>query len=166
MEALAGTPRSSISVARTHDWPLVKSIVTHPKVYPHISDDFSPRPENWEPLAVDAVWHLLLEDGEEVLGVFILVPESQIMCKVHTCILPNAYGERALRAARAATEWVWANSPCLRVITDVPEFNSLALRFSKAAGMLEYGRNPESFMKRGKLWTQICLGMSKPCPQQ
>lgn len=147
---------------RTRDWELVKQIVTHPKVYPYISDDFSPKPEAWEPVKEEVVIYVLVRDGEELLGLWIFVPLNGVCMDVHTCLLPNAYGHKAVEAAKEMAVWLWENTACHRLVTEVPASNPLARRFAERAGMVEFGCNPRSFLKRGKLEDQYLLGMSRP----
>jgi hypothetical protein len=59
-------------------------------------------------------------------------------------------------------EWIWHNTPCRRLITNVPADNRLAFQFALSAGMEPYGKNEDSFLKGGKLLDQICLGISRP----
>lgn len=147
---------------RSEDWELVKQIVTHEKIYPHVSDDFAPPAAEWEPTKHPDVLYVVARDGEEVLGLWALIPENRICMKVHTCLLPGAWGERARRAASEFIPWVWANTGCQRLNTDVPEFNRIALRFALQGGFTQFGVNPKSFKKNGKLWDQIMLGISRP----
>ena len=146
---------------RTRDFGLIKSIATHPRVYPAISDDYSPAPEDWKPFIEEAVQYILAKYDDELLGMWVLIPENRVNWKVHTCLLPAGYGSRGAEAARVGIEWVFANSPCLRISTEVPEYNQLALRFSMNAGMKIFGFNPGSYMKNGILQGQILLGVSK-----
>ncbi len=145
----------------TQDMALVKQIITHPKLWPHLSDDFSPPPEDFEPIQAQGIVYLLVLDGEQVLGCFILHPHSAIIWEVHTCLLPEAWG-RSEEATKGGTEWVWSNLNCIRLITNVPTINKLALRLAKHSGMQEFGCNPDSFAKGGKVYSMSMLGVSRP----
>jgi RimJ/RimL family protein N-acetyltransferase len=153
-----------ITFERTTDWSTVKAIVTHPKIYQAVSDDGSPAPEQWEPIQNEVAWYVLVKDDAEVLGLWAFYRESVACWQVHTCLLPSAWGEKARDAVRALVPWVWANIPCLRVVTEVPEYNRRALRFAQIAGMTQYGLNPKAYMKGGKLYDIIELGISRPTP--
>jgi hypothetical protein len=61
-----------------------------------------------------------------------------------------------------ALEWIWRNTPCRRIVTNVPEDNRLAYRFALSAGMIGYGLNRASFQRGGRLLDQHCLGISRP----
>lgn len=148
---------------RTTDYELIKQIVTHPKVYPYVSDDYSPAPKEWRPIESEAIWYVLVKDGEELLGLWTLIPQNAVCWEIHTTLLPNAWGDKGKQAARELADWVWQNTSCLRVITNVPEYNRLALKFAKEAGLETFGLNCKSYMKTGILHDQIMLGVSKPC---
>lgn len=150
-----------IHFERTFDYELVRKVITHPKIWPHVTDDYSAPPDIWKPAETQLVWYVLAKDGDEILGVWTLIPENSVCWKIHTTLLPSAWGDRAKAAARSLAPWVWENTPCRRVITDVPENNRLALKFAKDAGMVEFGFNPASWLKNGQLWGQHMLGASK-----
>jgi RimJ/RimL family protein N-acetyltransferase len=150
-----------VTFERSQDWPLIKSIVTHPKIWPMASDDFSPAPEAWEPIQDERVLNVIARDADEVLGLWILVPHTKVVWQVHTCLLPSGRGKRGRAAVLKAIEWVWANTECLRIITEVPLYNSAALLFALWAGMDKFGVNPKSFMKNGQLHDVVLLGISK-----
>jgi RimJ/RimL family protein N-acetyltransferase len=149
-----------IHFKRSFDYELIGSILTHPKIYPHISDDGSPPAAEYRPIESEAVWYIVVRDEEEVLGLWMLHPHNSICWEIHTALLPNAWGERGQRAARLLPEWIWKNTLCRRVMTNVPDNNRLALRFAREAGMTEFGVNSASFLKNGKLWDQVLLGIS------
>lgn len=150
-----------MTFAPTGDMALVKSIITHPKIWPYVSDDYSPPPEDFSPPQAEGITYLLVSEDNEDLGCFILHPHSSTTWEVHTCLLPVVWG-RSDEATKGGTEWVWANLPCLRLITNVPTPNKLALRLAKRSGMCQFGLNPDSFVKGGKVYAMFMLGISRP----
>jgi RimJ/RimL family protein N-acetyltransferase len=149
----------------TRDFELIRRVLTHEKIWDHISDDGAPAVEEFQPADHPAFTYLEVRDGEELLGLFLLVRENAACMEVHTCLLPAAWGPRAREAARGLIDWVFTHTDCRRLITSVPAYNRLALRFAERAGMTKYGENPDSFLKRGRLYSQVLLGISK-CQQQ
>jgi RimJ/RimL family protein N-acetyltransferase len=148
---------------RSTDWPLIQRIMTHPRVWPHISDDFSPAPEEFTPAEHPALCYVVAEEGETTLGLFILEQRGGVQVEVHTCLLPVGWSRGSREIARQAVAWLWRNCPRVeRLTTAVPQNNSLALRFAQALGMIEYGVNQQSFKKGGKLMDQTLLGMNRP----
>lgn len=137
--------------------------MTHSRVYPHISDDYSPNSANYRPFEDESLWYVLVtSDDGELLGLFLFVPQNAINWEVHTCLLPKAWGPIARKAGRGMAEWVWANTLCHRITTSVPESNRLALQFALACGMTIFGRNEKSILKGGRLQDQVLLGISRP----
>lgn len=151
----------AVRIERTADPGVVKMIVTHPKVYKYVTDDGSPAEQDYAPDMTNARF-LLAWDDSELLGLFALVPQNHATVEVHTCLLPSARGDRAADAAQELIKWVWNNTTFKRLVTCVPGYNRLALRFALAAGMTRYGINTRSYMKNGQLWDQIMLGLSCP----
>jgi RimJ/RimL family protein N-acetyltransferase len=135
--------------------------MTHPQIWPHISDDGSPPAKDWRPPEGEHIWYVTAWDDDELLGLWMFHPQNAVCWEVHTCLLPTAWGEQAIAAARALPEWIWKHTPCRRIVTNVPSSNRLALRFAIRAGMKIYGVNRESYLKGGKLCDQVCLGLSE-----
>lgn len=161
---------NALTFERTSDFDLVRSIMTHPRVYPHITDDGCPPVEEFHPSEDRMLWYILVRNAGKPVGLWLFVPTNAVCWEVHTCLLPEAWGDVGREAAKRMAEWIWQYTACRRIITNVPECNRLALRFAKAAGMLEFGRNEASFLKNGRLHAQIMLGLTKEevneCPQQ
>ena len=151
-----------IRFERSFDYSLIREILTHPQIYPHISDDASPPAVEYRPLQSDAVWYIVVRDEEEVLGLWMLHPHNSICWECHTCYLPPAWGSRAFVAGQMLPEWVWEHIPCRRIIGNVPSCNRLALAYMKRIGFEEFGVNRASFLRNGRLYDQICLGISPP----
>lgn len=153
------------------DMELVREIMTHPKVWPYITDDGSPAAEDFAPTVHHAVIYLTCTDGEDLLGMWMFLKRNAVTLEVHTCLLPGHGFTRARTAARGAAEWVWANCPRIqRITTSVPRGNRLALKFALDVGMDRFGTDPNSFLKDGILQDQTLLGLSRPketqCQQQ
>lgn len=151
-----------LTFTRTFDEPFIRATITHPKIWPHVSGDGSPAREDFRPRFDGAFVYVRVRHANEDLGLFLLTVHNPILWEVHTCLLPAAWGARAAEAARGLLAWVWAETPCRRLMTCVPASNRLALRFALRAGLTEYGRNPRSFPRHGTLEDQILLGISKP----
>jgi RimJ/RimL family protein N-acetyltransferase len=151
----------SMIVHRTFDMDVVRNIMTHRRVYPHISDDGSLPADQFTPMDNDAIVYLLARDEKAPLGVFMLVPHNTVCYEVHTCMLPRAWGGVAIHAARTGTLWMFNHTKCRRIITNVPAYNTLAHRFAEECGMTQFGVNRKSFLKNGVLYDQLLLGLSK-----
>lgn len=154
-----------ITFERSRDYALIRRILTHPRIYPFISDDHSPPASEYQPVEHDAVWYVVARNvepdlGTDTLGLWMFCPQNGICWEVHTALLPCAWGDVGLEAARQLPAWIWANTPCRRIVTNVPSTNRLAFHFALNAGMKIYGVNVASYLKSGKFCDQICLGIS------
>lgn len=147
---------------RSTDYALIRSILTHPKVWDRITDDYAPVMEVWEPPQGEGRMYVVARDGEEVLGLWMFDAHSVIVLECHTCLLPSCGHKRAIQAAKEMAQWIWENTACVRLVTGVPEYNTVASNFALAAGMTPYGNNFKSVQKGEILWDQHLFGMSRP----
>ena len=150
-----------MNTSRTNDMSLVRSIVTHPQVYPWVTDDGGAPADGYQPVPPngDAVLYVLVESGGGQ-GIFAFYQQNTITTEAHTCVLPSMWG-RTHVAARAAIDWVFANTRYQRIVTSVPDDNPLAARLAAMAGMQKYGHNPGSFLRKGRLLGVDLFGVSK-----
>lgn len=147
-------------VARTHDMQLVAEIATHPAIWPHLHDDGTP--EDWAPVDHEAIyWMLVRDDDDAAVGVFMVHPLNSYCFEMHTALLPRTWGQAAKEAAQLLLAWAFTETPCLKMVTNVPAYNRAALRYARAGGMTEEGINRASYMRNGVLVDQIMLGITK-----
>ena len=146
-----------MTIARTHDMELVRSIMSHPAIWPHIHDDNT---QDCEPLDHEGFYWLAVSDGEPA-GVFLVHATNSVCFEVHTCLLPRIWGQAATVAASLCKAWVFGNTDCEKIITHVPAYNQTALRFALRCGMKREGTNRASYLKDGKLMDQHLLGITK-----
>lgn len=147
-------------VERLTDPALIREAMTHPRVYPHLIDDHSPTATEYVPIIGDQVYYLGLFD-QRYLGLLLFHPHNSVCFEAHTCLLPQAWGERSAQCTKAAVAWMFENTRCKRVITNVPVYNRLALRLAERTGLTRFGVNEKSFLKDGILHDQIMLGINK-----
>lgn len=147
-------------IVRCFDTDVLKSIFTHPSIWPHISDDYCDI-KTYEPAINDLVYYLVPTIQGVSCGVFMFVPQNTIMYEVHSCLLPEYRGKDSHELAKDALLWMVNNTMCRKVITHVPENNRLALAFAKRAGMTLEGINRKSYQKAGEILDQFILGITE-----
>ena len=147
-------------IERTEDSQKIKEIVTHPSVWEKVSDDGADK-ETYLPFISPSVYWLSIVKEDKVIGVYFLHPHNAICYEIHTCILPEAWGKDSREASRLVLKWIFENTKCEKVITNVPENNPIALRYAEKAGLKVYGINTKSYKKDGKLLNQTVLGIEK-----
>lgn len=154
-----------MKVSRTHDMSVVREIMLHPKVFPYLHDDGI---DDFNPDDVEHIHWMLISDDAPA-GVFMVYAHNSICYEMHTAILPRIWGSQAAHAAQLLLAWAFSEVPCQKMITSVPSYNRMALRFAKQGGMTVEGTNRKSYLKNGVLHDQIMLGITKEeflCQQQ
>lgn len=149
-----------LTIERTFDYELVRSFITHPRVYGSLTDDGCGPADSFKPCESEAVIYALVKLDGEPAGVFMFVPENSVTVQVHTCMSPRVWGQSDV-AARMTAHWLFTTTGVVRINTQVPVYNKLAERLALRAGMKQYGLCPKAFLKDGKLWDIALLGMSK-----
>jgi RimJ/RimL family protein N-acetyltransferase len=148
---------------RTLDMEQVRQIVTHPRVYGHVSDDSAPPASSYKPNP--DLFYLLARFNDVLLGCWVFL-QMEDAWEVHTCLLPNAYG-RAKIAGRKMLDWLWQNTGAKRVTAAVPVTNKLAIALAKECGMVEFDHKAEAYPKNGKKHDVVLLEINRPevkCP--
>ena len=148
---------------RTSDTAEIKGIVTHPRVFPHVVDDYSPAPTEWQPIMRDGLaYFLVIDDLDRAVGLFAVEARSHTHFDYHVCFLPEGYGAIAESAAHALFDLIFSSTPCVRITGDVPAYNRAALQYASRVGMRAFAVNEKSHRRCGVLHDTICFGISKP----
>lgn len=150
-------PADLLRVERTRDMEVVRNILAHPAVWPHIHDDGATEPE---PIDHEGfIWLLVTAGGPA--GCFLFHAHNAVTFEVHTCLTPQMWGPKAREAARLAQIWIFTNTPAQKLVTHVPSYNAVALRFALRCGFTQEGVNRASFLRGGELLDQHLLGLTK-----
>lgn len=155
-------PAVGIEFERTFDLDLVRMIATHPKIWPHISDDGAGKAEDYRPADHPSIWYVTVLRDRELMGLWAFMPENSVCWSMHTLLLPHSWGKFSHEALPKLFRWMWDNTTCRRIVGTAPVTNRLVINFVKSAGMAEYGLNPASYLKNGVLLDQVLLGISRP----
>jgi RimJ/RimL family protein N-acetyltransferase len=146
---------------RTTDYELVRQAMIEPHNWRAGTDDFAPAREDFRPLEHPNVWYIAVRDAGELLGIFVLLWHSPVLVEIHTRLLPAARG-RARQALAGLVDWIWTHTGAARIVTSVIAGNCLALKLGRDTGFVEYGVNPASCQKDGRLRDQHLLGIGRP----
>lgn len=149
-----------IRFERTRNYEQVAEIMTHPRIYAWIADDFYPSPENFTPHQGENIWYLLAFDGEELLGLYITHPINAVLWEAHIALLPNAWGPRAIELAEAFLGFLWEYTAAEKLVGLIPSCNTLALRYTRRF-MREAGRLSRCYVRFGQLHDLIIFEKSR-----
>ena len=158
---IVGKLAPNFIVFRSRDYKAIRTLATHPRILPQISDDFTSDPKLWKPIESEQVVYLLGSDEQGPFGFGIFIPQTHVQFGAHIAFLPRSYGTLALTAFKEMLGWMWANTEARRIVGEIVRENKLAIRFSRRAGFQIYGINPKSYLRGGVLRDQVCLGISK-----
>jgi len=151
---------TELSVDFSENYDAVRQIMTHPRVWPAIGDDATPPVEEWQIPVDGSIRYVLVRAGGMPFAVYPFVRQNAVCWEMHACVLPSAWGRRALAAGKAAIAWMFAEQPdCHRIVASVPEFNRPAAYYGVRIGLEPYGVNWQSFLKDGRLHNHIQLGI-------
>lgn len=153
-----------ITLERTEDVELVRSIVGHPKIRAVLF-------EVAEPLVVPlhpSIHYLIareerMADGaveDKLVGLAAFHQVNSITWTPHLAILPEHRGKGS-DVLRMATEWMFERTACRKLFAAPPAYNTAMIRcFEKSDFNLE-GRSPRSFQWQGQLYDRVLMGKEK-----
>ena len=153
---------------RTRDVRIIRAILTEPRIYPWMGDDFTPPAKQFRVNPDERIWYVLVRLDDYltglggIIGLFAFVPDNTICWQAHVAMLPKVPPRITHQAGRQIVNWIFSNTPCCRIIASIPAYNRAAIRFGlQVMGLTGYGVNESSFQRHGRLWDQILLGRSK-----
>lgn len=149
-----------LRIERLFDSQQIKSIISHPEIYPYIIDDGSPSAEDYDPTPLFECCYFLGVFESEIIGCLFFHPENYITYQVHIAILPE-YRKSSTSAMNKSFKWMFENTNCKKIIANVPITNQSAYALVKRAGMKNEGLNERSFMKNNIIYDQYILGITE-----
>jgi RimJ/RimL family protein N-acetyltransferase len=149
-----------VNIKQTADYTLVRDFIRQPAQWQAATDDFAPDPETWQPNPDPRIIYLAAREGQRLFGVFTVIPHSTVCHEIHMAADISRF-KTATHALRAAIAWMFAHTHAARIVASIPATNGLAIALARRAGLEQYGMNPRSFQKRGRLVDQILLGTSR-----
>lgn len=121
------------------DCYVITSIVTHPQVYPYVSDDNSPPPEEFKlPELGSDFFAVSCFDGGHIVGCFLFIKKTDNRCEIHTCMLPAARG-KAVDFGHLVVKMIFNETPFSEIVTFIPMTNQKAKRVAIKCGFVEIG---------------------------
>lgn len=150
---------------RTADMDLVRRILTDPRVWPHVGDDFAPPAEDFRANNDPRIWYVLVIEGCEVTGLVTFLPKSTVMWDTHLVLTGRARKARGADVLKAAFRWMVAESGAEYFEAQIPKSNRLAWKLANRC-MHFAGRHQKAFRKGGKLQDLLIFGVGKGelCP--
>jgi len=107
-------------------------------------------------------------DEEKMAGAFLIQKQNEHCYQIHGGVHPDYWG-RGPEICDVLGHALFDNTPCLKIIAIIPEFNRLMRKCVQAVGMVQEGIIKKSFLKHMKLHDQYIYGICKgevTCHQQ
>ena len=133
------------------------AIITHPEIYPFVTDDGSVPRETFK--LPEGVMTIVCYDPKPV-ACSIFYPNNTCTLEIHTQTLPEAR-RRSFVYGRAMLAWIWENTDAQKIIASIPADNRKALLYTLKLGFEIEGINRSSFLRNGKLLDQTYLGIRR-----
>lgn len=108
-------------------------------------------------LSSPANYFLLPNDGTVV----ICLPVNGITYDMHFCSIKAYRGTTAIIAGKESILWMFANTPCLKVVAAVPTCFDFTYRFAKRVGLHDEGLSVKSYFYKDALYDRYLLGLEK-----
>jgi RimJ/RimL family protein N-acetyltransferase len=150
--------------ATVKDNETIKGIYADKSIWPFVTDDgaLDIQTINFtDALNNQGVYFIIVEDNNKPVGVFLFNPWNTVTYEMHSAVLPEYRGAGSREAAYLAGMWMFKNTPCQKIVTQIPQINVLARALAKKCGMTLEGNNKKSFLKNGKLIDQYIFGICK-----
>jgi len=136
-----------------------ESIISHPDIYPFVSDDGSVERSQFK--LPDGMIGLVVYDPDPVACVCIHL-RSTCMCELHVQVLPDARN-KSFEYGKAMLAWIWDNMTVDKLVGLVHDNRTLA--YTLKLGFKKEGECPASLKQNGQLINQTHIGMER-CQQQ
>lgn len=94
-------------------------------------------------------------------GVFFFHPWNTITYEMHSAVLPEYRGNQALEGATLSACWMFANTPCRKIVTLIRKGNYRARALAHKGGMVQEGMLNKSFLRHGKAHDQYIYAVCK-----
>lgn len=154
----------TITVEQTADESYIKSVLLSPSIYAQMKDDSCPvEPAVLGGVDIRAIPGFFLKaivDGAPA-GLWWLIWKGDTV-EAHTALLENCRGRTAIRATKAAIEWVFGNTMA-RAITSYAWSDSPAVAwFCRAVGMSPDRTEPWPATRQGRPVTITHFSIQRP----
>ena len=143
---------------RIYNAAVISSVLDHRLIKRHFRGDVS---DDVEYPIIDSIYYIAVYIDDEIVGVFLGVVASPIILNGHMAVLPKYWGGTATEAGKLAIEWVFTNTPTLKITGTTPASNKAAIRYNLSLGGLIEGVNKNSILEKGILADQFYFGLEK-----
>jgi len=142
------------------DLEFVDAVLTHPAIYPHISDDYSPSIKEFtaKPLLEAPMCYVL---AYKDYGIVLSTPINGTLFDTHITMLPEHRGKEAVEASDEFKKYLFNETTCEKIMAIIPDIFPNVMNFVERIGFELEGILTKSIKKNGKLIDQFVFGLEK-----
>lgn len=133
---------NEIKIERTFDEDRIKDLITHSKIWGKSTDDYNLDKEKYTPIMNNNLYYLIACDNEIDYGFALLVPHNYILFEIHVGFL-----NKGRECGKKIIEWVWENTNAQKIIGQIPEFNTLAINYTRKMNFKKEGTLTKAFKR-------------------
>lgn len=121
--------------------------MTHPDIWPHVSEESSPSPQEYQPPILGPQHWVRSEDGG---ALFMAHPLTGVMWQMHIAVLPE-FRDRTTKYLHEFFQHIRENTQASGLIGFIAEDNPSCLRAARATGFKVSGCAPKALRRSGRL---------------
>lgn len=137
-----------IAFEPTTDVAFVRSVFLNPAITPGMVDDSVPEPEKLDFDGLPGIFVKALYDGL-VAGCFWLLRHDDAI-EVHTALLPDFHGKRAVQIGRALVPWIFEHTGAARITSYAWSDSPAVAWFCRMVGMKPTRTEPWPNTRHGR----------------
>jgi len=145
-----------LTLARTHDKELVRSVVENADIMPMVWDGHGPPPIPMH----ESIYHLAARVDGELVGLITFIPINSVTWNPHVNMLIRGRGI-GTEVVKHGISWMFNNTECIKIVAFPPAYNRAMIRVFEKSGLLVEGRSPKSFKFNGTVFDRLLMGIGK-----
>ena len=146
-------------VEQTYNRQDIKAVLCHQEIWAKIAHDGTCKPEDFNP--PNSATYICAYVDDKPAGLMVYKDKDGVQLECHFQVLPEYRKEYALEIADRAIQWAWDNTSAYKIVAEVPEIYMNVVNFGISVGFQVEGINQKSYLKDGKLYDQLYLGLQR-----
>jgi len=148
-------------IERSQDYNLINSILNTPELFATIAEDCNVTCGEFDTMESDSIYYLLAKEDDNVIGLFIVHPDSKISYEIHANILKKYRKDYSKKACDDVLVWIWDNIDTDKVNCNIPTLYQNVISRAKESGFVEEGVRTHSYLKNGEALDVMFLGVKR-----
>lgn len=141
--------------SRTLDYGLVIDILKNEQLFDEISEDGV---STYLPDIINEYWVQIVSD--QTIGLYRLHQLNGITFQIHAFILPE-HRSQSKESGKVILEWCLNNLEFEKLVAEIPFKYQNVVEFTAQMGFIDEGINRKSFLKDGKIWDTLRMGITR-----